>query len=58
MHECPDCASGCYCGGDIDDMLMNGTPEEACCDHWRKCQPCDMEEYGDECLVEIEGWPV
>lgn len=33
MHECPDCYDGCYCGGDIDDMFMSGTPEERGCTH-------------------------
>lgn len=43
MHECPDCGSACDCGGDIDDMLMSGTPEEARCDHWRECDEPESE---------------
>ena len=33
MHECDVCGADCYCHGDIDDMLMNGTREEAMCGH-------------------------
>jgi hypothetical protein len=32
-HECWDCGQTCHCGGDIDDMLMNGTVEELRCTH-------------------------
>jgi hypothetical protein len=32
-HECPDCYQWCHCGGDIDDMFMSGTDEEAACGH-------------------------
>lgn len=43
-HECPDCYHACFCGGDIDDMLMNDTPEGRGCDH-----ACNRERDGD-CL--------
>lgn len=50
MHECPDCSSACYCGGDIDDMLMNDTIDEARCSHWRRCNPQfdDDDVYAEE----------
>lgn len=32
-HECSECGQVCYCGGDIDDCLFNGTPEELHCRH-------------------------
>lgn len=39
-HECPDCGCTCYCHGDIDDVILNGTEEENKCNH---C-PLDDEE--------------
>lgn len=47
MHDCPDCYSACYCGGDIDDMLLEGTVEEQRCTH---CQggSADDQECGEE----------
>jgi hypothetical protein len=32
-HECPGCFSACYCGGDIDDMLMLDETGELDCRH-------------------------
>ena len=32
-HSCPDCDQVCYCGGDIDDIVLSGTPEEHACTH-------------------------
>ena len=30
-HSCPECGSQCYCNGDIDDILLEGTDEEEAC---------------------------
>lgn len=27
-HSCPICDQQCYCGGDIDDICMDGTKEQ------------------------------
>lgn len=32
-HTCPDCGMLCYCGGDIDDCELDGTPEQDRCGH-------------------------
>jgi len=32
-HECPDCGELCYCGGDIDDCLMNIEEDVMACTH-------------------------
>lgn len=32
-HSCPECWQVCYCGGDIDDILLSGTREENRCGH-------------------------
>lgn len=45
MHECPECECACYCGGDIDDMLMDGTREEQLCGHWQVCEGVDDDEF-------------
>lgn len=42
-HSCPTCGHACYCGGDIDDILLEGTDEEALCTH---CS--DDEEQAEE----------
>lgn len=47
-HECPECGQVCYCGGDIDDLLLNGTDEEEMCDH------CDGEDDFDDLLLDDE----
>lgn len=41
-HSCPECGQVCYCGGDIDDILLSGTPEEDRCGH------CDEDEFDDD----------
>jgi len=46
-HECPDCWSICYCGGDIDDLLFTGTEEELHCKHYLKPE-CEGYEGGDD----------
>lgn len=50
MHECPDCYDGCYCGGDIDDMLMGDTREEQHCNH-----ACSDVDGAKEWLVDEES---
>lgn len=47
-HSCPDCSSACYCGGDIDDMLMDGGSAEAACRH---CEDdAFLEDDPNDCL--------
>ena len=49
-HECPECGLVCYCGGDIDDILLSGTDEESRCTHYlrRECDGYDGDE--DDCM--------
>lgn len=47
-HECFECGEMCYCGGDIDDMLMSGTPEEMRCTH-----PCSGDDYDAELFGDV-----
>jgi hypothetical protein len=51
MHECPECYDSCYCGGDIDDILMSGTREERQCGHCPEEpeQSCDYVCPNPEC---------
>lgn len=32
-HTCPDCGCQCYCGGDIDDVLLEDRDAENHCTH-------------------------
>ena len=41
-HSCPDCGCLCHCGGDIDDLCLDGTEEERYCSC---CQQYDEEDY-------------
>jgi hypothetical protein len=41
-HSCPECGYTCHCGGDIDDCIIEGTREEA------RCQHCPDELFGDD----------
>ena len=36
MHTCPECGSACYCGGDIDDIELDGG-QDACL-HYTQCE--------------------
>ena len=45
-HNCPECESICYCGGDIDDLLLNDESDINACHHWETCNP--EEEYDDD----------
>lgn len=47
-HECPDCYETCHCGGDMDDMLMNGTKEEIACGHCPMHGGFDDESHDDD----------
>lgn len=44
-HSCPNCDSLCRCGGDIDDIQLNGTIYERNCTH---CIHLDWDEEDDE----------
>jgi hypothetical protein len=44
-HQCPECWQTCFCHGDIDDICMEDTDEEAMCDH---CYGDDDDEFTDE----------
>lgn len=48
-HSCPDCGQTCYCGGDIDDILME--EGEVCCTHCDDCEENDSyfedDDYDD-----------
>lgn len=46
-HSCPYCDSLCHCGGDIDDIQFDDTPEQDNCMH---CA------FDDEEFEEDEGW--
>lgn len=57
-HECDGCGSVCYCGGDIDDMLMIGTREALMCGHCDDAEDVDEDGYWSDLEVEIEGGPI
>lgn len=46
-HECPECYMLCHCGGDIDDIQMDGTIEQMQCRH------CEGRDDDDD---ENEDW--
>jgi len=48
-HECPECGSICYCGGDIDDCELNEPRFVDTCIH---CDPSLADE--DEPLSPVE----
>jgi len=41
-HECPTCGTACYCGGDIDDILLPDRAAENACEH------CDSDDFDDD----------
>ncbi len=42
-HSCPECGLVCYCNGDIDDCVFDGTAEQDGCSH------CDLDaEFDDD----------
>lgn len=50
-HSCPDCYSTCYCGGDIDDLLLDCDEDVNGCTHYLKPEcdgyESDKEDYED-----------
>lgn len=40
-HECPECGEMCYCGEDIDDLLLNNDEDVEACTH---CDPFDEDD--------------
>lgn len=46
-HSCPDCGQMCYCGGDIDDMCTDDTPQQERCIH-NEQDTCDAEVVDDD----------
>ena len=44
-HSCPDCDSTCYCGGDIDDCLLDIREHVIACTHCDDKGELDDEEY-------------
>lgn len=44
-HSCPICDQYCFCGGDIDDILLDGTKEQENCDH---CDDDLPDDDGDD----------
>ena len=45
-HECPECYSLCYCGGDIDDIDFGMDGEEAkACTHYQELECSGHREY-------------
>lgn len=54
-HSCPDCGSACYCGGDIDDCLIENTPEARHCQHWPMDDDADFDaDYLDDGEPEVD----
>lgn len=49
-HSCPECDQCCHCGGDIDDILFDGTNEQM------KCHHCDgeMDGYDEDDEIDYE----
>lgn len=45
-HECPDCGSVCYCGGDIDDCVFNFDDDVDGCTHFKICD-AEEEDFDD-----------
>ena len=45
MHNCPECRSACYCGGDIDDIDTGDKEAEENCTH---CDDGDGEDFEGE----------
>ena len=53
-HSCPDCGMACYCGGDIDDCLLDETEAANTCIH---CEPANFIQDEDDPLDDyIEGY--
>lgn len=52
-HSCPVCDQVCYCGGDIDDLILDDTDEAWECDHCPDGVPLDYydDDDRDYCLA-------
>ena len=46
-HSCPTCDSYCHCGGDIDDIQLDGTDEQDNCIH------CPFDDFDED----EDDWP-
>lgn len=46
MHSCPECGQACYCGGDIDDVELEGGEDDClhCDDEAADCGIPDLED--------------
>lgn len=51
-HECPECWQVCYCGKDIDDMLMNRDEDVNRCTHCSEAT--DNDDYNPDMEDEPE----
>ena len=54
-HSCPDCNEVCYCGGDIDDALLEDPQHVQGCTH---CSDLPQKEYDgdfDDDLLDQES---
>lgn len=47
-HSCPSCDQVCHCGGDIDDIIMDWTPEADRCRHWLQCEDAPDDDDDDD----------
>lgn len=54
-HSCPECGSACYCGGDIDDCLLDFDEDVEACTH---CDGADEPEgFDDDYLIDGDERP-
>lgn len=53
-HNCPECYSACYCGGDIDDIFFENTAYETGCTH---C-PINGRDEDDDDLLDFDHDPI
>lgn len=55
-HSCPDCYSTCYCGGDIDDCVLDFEDDVIHCKHYLRPEcteyESDEEYYEDDPIAE------
>lgn len=51
-HSCHDCGSVCYCGGDVDDFLLDGGDTQDVCTH---CLPWGSVDFDDDHY--LDGMP-
>ena len=53
-HSCPECGQICYCGGDIDDCVFDGTSDQDRCTHCPLDGGGDDEPYDDDNSDDME----